>query len=202
MSDLFPETVETDRLRLERLTTDDLFELYDHANVDAPHVDEITEYVTWDPHRSLKETRDFVAQCEQWWDDGEAATYVARPKEGEPLAGEFGGTTGFGIEWDTRVAELGLWLREPLWGRGYSAERALALMATAFERLDLDAVAVTHVTGNEQSRRAIEKYVDAAGGREEGTLRNGIAFSDGSVHDVVRYTVTAEEFVAADTDAE
>ena len=194
---LFPEVLETERLRLERLTNDDLFDLYEHASTDAPDVDEVTRYVNWDPHETPKETRDFVSMVESQWDEGEGATYVVRPREGEPLAGEFGGTTGLGVEWDRRLGTLGLWLRKPLWGRGYSGERAGALLALAFDRLDLDVVAVTHDPENDASRRAIGKYVDRFGGRKEGHLRNDIQFADGSVHDSVRYSVARAEWRAA-----
>ena len=191
---LFPDVLETERLRLERLTTDHLFALYEHAGTDAPDVEEVTRYVNWDPHETPKETREFLAMVESQWTDGEGATYVVRSREGEPLAGEFGGTTGLGVQWDRRLGTLGLWLRKPLWGRGYSGERAGALLALAFDRLDLDVVAVTHDPENDASRRAIEKYVERFGGRKEGRIRNDLRFADGSVRDSVRYSVAREEW--------
>ena len=194
---LFPEALETERLRLERLTTDDLSELYEHASTDAPDVDEVTRYVNWDPHETPKVTRDFLSMVESQWADGEGATYAVRTREGEPLAGAFGGTTGLTVEWDRRVGTLGLWLRKPLWGRGYSGERAGALLALAFDRLDLGVVAVAHDPENDASRRAIEKYVDRFGGQKEGRIRNDLQFADGSVRDSIRYSVAAEEWRAA-----
>jgi RimJ/RimL family protein N-acetyltransferase len=86
-----------------------------------------------------------------------------------------------------------MWLRKPFWGRGYSGERAAALMELAFERLDLELVAVTHLVGNEKSRRAIEKYVEAHDGRHEGRLRNRDATGE-DPRDLHRYTVSAEEY--------
>ncbi|MFD1513707.1 GNAT family N-acetyltransferase [Halomarina rubra] len=191
---MFPERIETDRLRLERLTTDDLWSLYEHARADAPDVDEVTRYVSWEPHETPKVTHEFLSMVETQWADREGATYVVRTREGEPLAGEFGGTTGLGVDWDRRLGTLGLWLRKPLWGRGYSGERAGALLALAFDRLDLEVVAVNHDPENDASRRAIEKYVDRFGGRREGHLRNDIRFPDGTVRDSVRYTVAREEW--------
>lgn len=193
---MFPETIETDRLRLERLTMDDLFELYEHSKTDAPDIEEITQYVTWSPHQSLNETREFIEAQEKNWEEREGATYVIRPRKGEDNAGELGGTTGLGIDWDRRTGTLGLWLRKPLWGRSYSGERAAALMDLAFERLDLDLVAVTHDPDNEASERAIQKYIEAHGGRREGVLRNHIVFQDSSVHDEVRYSVSQDEYYA------
>lgn len=194
---MFPELLETERLRLERLTTDDLWDLYDHASTDAPDVDEVTRYVSWDPHETPKVTHEFLTMVESQWADREGATYVVRTREGEPLAGEYGGNTGLGVDWDRRLGTLGLWLRKPLWGRGYSSERAGALLALAFDRLDLDVVAVNHDPENEASRRAIEKYVDRFGGRREGTFRNAGVGHDGSVLDHVRYSIAREEWRSA-----
>lgn len=193
---MFPETIESDRLRLERLTLEHLFEFYEHAAVGSPGIEEITRYVTWSPHRSLKETRTFIEEQEQQWTEGEGATYTIRPRETEDNADEFGGCTGLSIDWSRRTGTLGLWLRKPLWGRGYSGERAALLMGLAFERLDLDLVAVSHHPNNERSERAIRKYIEAHGGRREGRLRNHLVYQDGTVVDEVRYSVTQEEYDA------
>jgi RimJ/RimL family protein N-acetyltransferase len=191
---MFPEAIETDRLRLERLTHDDLFALYEHAKVGAPAIEAITEYVTWSPHRSPGETRAVIESTIEEYESGTGVTYVVRPAAGEPHEGEFGGMTGLTIDWDRRTATLGLWLREPLWGRGYSGERAAALMDLAFSRLDLDLVAVSHHPDNDQSERAIEKYVERFGGRREGLFRNHLTCQDGTVVDEVRYSVSQAEY--------
>jgi RimJ/RimL family protein N-acetyltransferase len=125
-------------------------------------------------------------------------TYLLYPREGEEGAGEMAGTCGLGVDWDTRVGELGIWLRKPFWGRGYSGERAAALMDLAFERLDLEVVAIPVIPDNEQSNRAVEQYVEAHGGRLEGRLRNARATPDGPV-DLNRYTVSQAEYREATT---
>ncbi len=195
---MFPDELETDRLRLERIDGSfDPLELYPHVAESAPDIDETTEFVTWRPHRHPKETAEFVDHVADAAADDEGATYAVYPREGQPRAGEFAGTAALGVDWDRRLAEFGMWLRTPFWGHGYSGERAAAFMAVAFERLDLEAVAVSHHVDNERSARAIEKYVEAAGGRREGVLRNFHATETGEVFDAVRYTVTAAEWRAS-----
>ncbi|WP_430503981.1 GNAT family N-acetyltransferase [Haloparvum sp. PAK95] len=192
---MFPETIETERLRLRPRwpETVDVHECYEICSAD-PGIDEVTEYVTWSPHETVKETQEFLERGKSKWEDAEAAGYVIRPKPGEDGAGEIAGCTGIGIDWDRRTAVLGLWLRKRFWGRGYSGERAAALCEIAFDRLDLELVAVSHHPDNEQSARAIEKYVDRFGGRREGVLRNHLEYQDGSVHDEVRYTISQREW--------
>lgn len=192
---MFPEVIETERLRLRPRwpETVDVYELYEICSAD-PGIDEVTEYVTWSPHETPKETQEFLERGKSQWEDTEAANYVIRPKEGEEGAGEIAGSTGIGIDWDKRTAVFGLWLRKRFWGRGYSAERAAGLCELAFDRLDLDVVAVSHHPENGKSERAIEKYVNRFGGRREGRLRNHLEYVDGSVHDEVRYTISQDEW--------
>ncbi|ELZ30005.1 N-acetyltransferase [Halorubrum sp. E3] len=192
---MFPETIETDRLRLEVGGPEnvDLDECYRICSSDLG-IDEVTEYVTWDPHETKKETLEFLERNRELFEADEAAGYVIRPREGEDGAGEIAGFGGFEVDWEKRTAVLGTWLRKRFWGRGYSGERAAALVAVAFDDLDLDVVAVSHHPDNEQSRRAIEKYVDRLGGRREGRLRNALVYADGSVHDEVRYTISQAEW--------
>jgi RimJ/RimL family protein N-acetyltransferase len=166
----------------------DLDECYRICSSD-PGIDEVTEHVTWDPHETKKETLEFLERGRERWEENEAAGYVIRPREGEDGAGEVAGFGGFTVDWEKRTAELGTWLR-----RRFSGERAAALVEVAFADLDLDLVAVGHLPENEQSERAIEKYVDRLGGRREGLLRNHIAFADGSVHDEVRYSIAQQEW--------
>lgn len=194
---LFPATIETERLRLERLDrSTSVLEQYEHVKAGAPDIDEVTEYMTWEPHGTPNETREFLQGVTEGWENGERAEYAVVPREGERGAGEYAGSAGMGIDWGRRSGTLGMWLRKPFWGRGYSGERAAAHMHLAFERLDLEMVAVTHQVGNDKSRRATEKYVDRFGGRRDGTFRNFETHRDGGAVDSVRYTVSREEWQA------
>lgn len=192
---LFPEQLETDRLQFDRLC---------HANVDIQEfhricsnddaIGEVTQHVSWNPHKTIKETKDFIDAAEVGWKDGENASYLIRPDAGEDNTGEIAGSTGLGIDWERRTGTLGIWLRKPFWGRGYSGERAAALMDLAFEQLALEIVAVSHRPANEQSQRAVKKYVKAYGGQRDGIIRNGLVDQDGTIADEVRYTVAKEEY--------
>ncbi|MFW5947969.1 MAG: GNAT family N-acetyltransferase [Halolamina sp.] len=199
---MFPAIIQTERFRLEPRTPEyvDTFELYARCKEGAPGIDEITEYLPWDPHATPNETAAFLDRGVQRREERKQVDYVIRPLEGEDGAGEIAGFGGLSFDWDTDSAELGTWLRKRFWGRGYSGERALALAELAFEHLDLEVLTVTHAVGNENSARAIEKYVDHMGGRREGTLRNFHA-GDPPV-DVVRYSVTQSEYRDADPDQE
>ena len=192
---LFPRAAENPRLRYELVHPEafDPYEMYEHVREGAPDIEEITTWMTWDPHAHPKETAEFVAFAGEQFDDDEGVTFAIYPRDGEDGAGEFAGVCGLSVDWNLRRAELGVWLRKPFWGRGYSGERARTLAALAFDVLDLGVVCVSHYPDNEKSGRAIEKYVESLGGRREGTVRNGVVIDD-EPRDVVRYSVTAAEW--------
>lgn len=200
MSHLFPEQIETDRLVLKRLSTANLSvrEFYDICKP-SPEMEVVTKYMPWEPHATMKPTQEFMERREKLWDDGAEAAYFILPKDGEAGAGQFAGTATLHCDWERRVGGLGTWLRKAYWGRGYSGERAAALMQLAFERLDLEYVKVTHHVENEKSQRAIEKYIEAHGGQRDATLRNWLPYED-HVSDQVSYSVSHDQWREAVAD--
>ena len=193
---LFPEEIETERLRLRRLCreTVDVFEYHELCSRRESGIEDVTEYLPWDPHETVKETADYLSELESEWEDGTRAEYVVRPKEGEPGGGEIAGAGGLIVDWETRTGKPAIWLRRRFWGNGYSGERAEAMLELAFERLDLDLVAVPVQDGNDRSRAAVEKYVSAYGGQYDGVVRNSTVRPDGTIIDHHRYTVTQNQY--------
>ncbi|WP_224449198.1 GNAT family N-acetyltransferase [Haloprofundus salilacus] len=202
--DLFPTVIETERLRLEPRAPEyvDVHELYRICSSSSPEMEEVTRYLPWSPHETPKETFGFLRRGEENREKHKKADYVIRPREGEDGAGEIAGFGGLTLQWDRRSASLGLWLRKRFWGRGYSGERAAALLHLAFEQLDLELVRVAHDLENENSRRAIERYVECFDGQCDGTFRNAAATADGDVVDQTHYTISQEQWRAAGCDAE
>jgi RimJ/RimL family protein N-acetyltransferase len=193
-SNPIPERIETDRLRLDRLDEAiDVQTLYEYAGA-SETIDEETRYMSWTPHDHLKESADVRDSFREKWENLETASYAIFPHEGEEGAGEFAGTAGLGIDWEKQSGELGIWLRKPFWGRGYSAERANALAVVAFEQLDLDYLKVWANPENEKSNRAIRKYVERFGGRHEGLLRNQKLDRNDEPVDVHHYSISQAEW--------
>jgi ribosomal-protein-alanine N-acetyltransferase len=209
---LLPRVVRTERLRFERfrpaladaLDHDPLYRYY--AKEDG--IEDATAMMTWEPHSHPRET---VERMGMFADVEDEAVYAVFPREDldadqDPEgvdasaldAADFAGTAGIHPDWERRLAGFGMWLRKPYWGRGYSGERADAFVPLVFERLDLDAVAVETYPANEQSRAAIEKYVDRWGGQFQGTFR---AFKGVDRPQTVRrYVVDRADYDAAGVD--
>ena len=75
---LFPTAARSPRLRYELVHPDrfDPYDLYEHARSGAPDVDEVTRWVTWDPHAHPKETAEFVEFVGEQFDDDEGVTFA------------------------------------------------------------------------------------------------------------------------------
>ncbi|WP_435364509.1 GNAT family N-acetyltransferase [Haloarchaeobius sp. DYHT-AS-18] len=197
---LFPTAFESERLRYERLDQSvDVFELYDVMS--QPGFGDTVEHISKSQHDTPKDTFDYLGESAEKWEEADRANWAMFPKDGEEGAGEFAGVASLIPLWDRRTARLGIWLREEFWGRGYSGERADALVDLAFDRLDLELVAAAHTDENDASKRAIEKYVERWGGQYDGLLRNWVVLDD-EPRDLHRYTITGEQYEAADVAVE
>ncbi|MFD1515427.1 GNAT family N-acetyltransferase [Halomarina rubra] len=190
MTTLFPTTVDSDRLRFDPLHDAvaplDLYEYHRSGEMDA-----VMRSLGETPHATPRATLDDITESREAWTAGERATYAITLRATE----EFVGVAELWVEWEQRKTSFGIWLREPFWGRGYSAERAGAMAYVAFEPLDLELVSVGHEPDNERSKRSIERYVETYGGQYDGIVRNALpAGAVGGPRDLRTYTISQEQW--------
>ncbi len=88
--------------------------------------------------------------------------------------------------------ELGYWIAEHAWGRGYATEAAAALCAYAFASLGVHRVQARHFLRNPASGRVMRKL----GMRHEGVLRDAVR-KDGRFESLALYAVLATEWPPA-----
>ncbi|HET9233445.1 MAG TPA: GNAT family N-acetyltransferase [Candidatus Eisenbacteria bacterium] len=100
------------------------------------------------------------------------------------LEGEAIGGVGFERKRDLArmTAEVGYWLSEMHWGKGYATEVVQAIAQYAFERFDFVRLEARVLEGNAASSRVLEK----AGFSLETTMRQA-GFKDGRVLDMLLY---------------
>jgi len=205
---VFPASVETDRLRLERFDGLDPTTLYERFGPGvAPAV---FSHVPQSPYETLMDAREALVEAGRRFEEGEAARYAVVPDPDEPTPaaddpepeGENGnGPAAIGYaelrpDWERRTGHVGVLLDRPYWGREYAGECAGALTRTGIERLDLELVAIGFEAGNERSRGFVEKWAERFDGQRDGVLRNWTRV-DGELRDHHRYTVTAAEYCRA-----
>ncbi len=141
--------IETERLILRKWTQDDAQSLFTYAQ--NPNIGPIAG---WPPHRDIEESRNVIknvfcgAEC-----------YAICEKENNIAIGavelKLNGHTDM-TERDDEC-ELGYWLGEPFWGRGYMPEAASALIKRGFEELGMTTIWCGYFDGNEKSKRVQEK---------------------------------------------
>lgn len=102
-----------------------------------------------------------------------------------------GMTTYLNVRADNRRLEIGsTWLAASAQRTAVNPEAKLLLLTRAFEVLDCVAVEFRTHWHNRRSRRAIE----ALGAKQDGVLRNQDLWQDGTVRDVVVYSVIDAEW--------
>lgn len=108
----------------------------------------------------------------------------------EPIGGV--GLIEHGDIWRCGI-EVGYWIGEPFWGRGFGTEAVAAVVDYAFATFPgIAVVQARHVDSNLASGRLLEK----CGFRLEGRLRRA-AIKRGVLSDVLVYSITREEAEAA-----
>ncbi len=141
----------------------------------------VTKYVTFKPHKNLKETKTFVKQS--------IAEYKLNRYTYAVESGDTGELMGnFAVHIDSFKAEIGYVLAGKYWGKGYATEAAAAVIRQLFKNRDIFRIWAVCDTANRASARVLTK----AGMRYEGTLRRWIIHPNISKHprDCCCYAVT------------
>jgi RimJ/RimL family protein N-acetyltransferase len=193
---MYPETLSTARTTLERCAADrvDLRTIHQVFDAERDGVADELAYLPWDPHPTLYDTKEWVAEQERRWRECEGATYVMRA--GDAMDAETGtvvGLTTLETDWNRRTGEQMIFLRRPFYGQGLFAESAYELLSLAFTELGIEVMIADAVEGNERARDIFEQGVETFGGQYDGVLRNRLPTADG-IKDVHRYTVTVDQY--------
>ena len=155
-----PEIITTKRLLLRKPRMDDAPVIFETYAQDP----EVTRYLVWKPHKSLRETEHFLFACGEFWRTGKDFAYVITLKENDTLIGMFG-LHPMGLKF-----EVGYALARPYWGKGYMTEILRAVIDWALAQPDIFRVQAFCDVENIGSARVMEK----AGMTREGLLRRYI----------------------------
>jgi RimJ/RimL family protein N-acetyltransferase len=142
-----PEKLETKRLILRLPGIKDAEEIFAQYAQDA----EVTKYLTWQPNRTLEETRDFLHLCLAGWEIGKSFQWVIVRKEDNQLLGMAG------FRADGHKLELGYVLAKAYWGKGYMTEAVRVLVDWALSRDEIYRVWAVCDAENKASVRVLEK---------------------------------------------
>jgi ribosomal-protein-alanine N-acetyltransferase len=151
-----PEEFDTARLmlRVPKLTdAEEIFGLYAQDK-------QVTRFLTWKPHKSIDETRQFLDECIQDWKTGRKFPWAVVEKENNQLVGMIE------VEFEEHRAEIGYVLARSYWGAGFATEAAKLVVDWAIAQPHIFRVWAVCDVENLSSARVLEK----TGMKREGTL--------------------------------
>ncbi len=132
--------------------------------------------------------KDFVENAREKWREEEAYVFAIL----ERASGDFAGCMGIHPQPPHQRAEVGYWIGQPYWGRGFASAALRLLIQFGFEELGLNRIAAGHFPGNPASGRVMQK----ANMRYEGRLR-GSLYHWGAFKDELRYGILRADYEAA-----
>ena len=156
------ERIESPRLLFVRPALSDAAEILSRYASDP----EVTRFVAFRRHESLKETRDFLSWSDAEWERWPAGPYLVRSRADNLLLG----STGLSFETPSR-AMTGYVFARDAWGHGYATEALRTMSAAAASAGVKRLYALCH-TGHAGSWRVLEK----GGFTREGILRSYMEF--------------------------
>ena len=157
-----PEHIHTQRLTLRRPKFDDAEAIFENYASDT----EVTKYLAWPRHCTLRETLEFLHFANSQWEEKRGGAYLITLKHNKRVIG----STGIDPETMYR-ASTGYVLEKPVWGLGYATESLKAIIEVAQQTLIQRLQAHCHVL-HKASARVLEK----CGFICEGTLRAHTVF--------------------------
>jgi len=126
-----------------------------------PHLDDVADLAALANNRRVAE---MLARMPHPYGHAEAEAFIAASANRESgcvyvltLAETGAFIGGAGLNATDHGLELGYWIGEPHWGRGYATEAAHALVDLAFRATMIDALNVSCRVTNPASRRVIHK---------------------------------------------
>lgn len=174
-------TLETDRLRLRRLTMRDAQDIYNYGRDPM-----VARHVLWDAYRSVGEARAYLRFMIRKYRMGEPASWGIEWK----ATGEIIGTIGFmWIQRENASTELGYSLSRKYWNQGIMTEALQEVIRYSFAELNLNRVEAQHETDNPASGAVMRK----CGMQKEGTLRQRM-LNKGKFVDVDLYAILRRDY--------
>ena len=155
----YTKIFETDRFVLRKCTIDDAEDIFNYY----ASRDKVTEYLSWNTHKSIEDTRSYLSNCVLPEYEKEFYCWFIELKSINKVIGNISVVK---FDKDKKYAELGWVLSDDFWGQGIMPEAAKIVLdyvkSLGFVRID-----ARHNVENPKSGRVMQKI----GMQFEGILR-------------------------------
>lgn len=175
-------TLTTEHLTLRRMKPADAADMFEYACRS-----DVTEYLLWEPHKSLDQTRDYLHFLQTRYRTGDFYDWAIVDNHDKKMIG----TCGFArLDFDNNLAEIGYVLNPVYWGRGLASEAVCRALEFAFMELNVHRVEARYIVGNDRSRRVMEK----CGMSFEGIARSSM-YIKGQYRDIGTCAIVSDEYI-------
>ncbi|PRX54782.1 GNAT family N-acetyltransferase [Flagellimonas meridianipacifica] len=175
----FPE-IKTERLLLTELKADDISDIVKHAANKK-----IADFTLNLPHPyAEKDAIYWINLAHQGFQNGTNIIFGIKLKDDN----QFIGGIDLTVEKTFNRAEIGYWIAEPFWSKGYATEATVAIIAYGFDQLKLNKLTSSYLAKNIASGRVMQK----SGMVREGVLKEHI-LKGGEYHDLILYGITKNQ---------
>ncbi|MFZ5376619.1 MAG: GNAT family N-acetyltransferase [Patescibacteria group bacterium] len=117
-----PLSFQSDRLIYTKPQVDDAIEIFNSYS----HDPDVTKYTTWKPHKSVKETSEFLEMIIKKWEQNLEFNYVIRIKQSKKLIGMIK------ISANKNGKNIGYVVARNQWNKGYATEATKAVIEMLF----------------------------------------------------------------------
>ena len=142
-------TLETERLILRGLRVSDAEDMYDYARRPS-----VTQYLSWNPHTDIGETREYLTYVGQRYRTGDFYDWGVVDKESGRMIGKCGFTS---FDHPNDSAEIGYVLNPSFQGKGLATEAVRRVLDFGFIELGLHRIEAHFIEGNTASLRLMER---------------------------------------------
>lgn len=173
--------IETERLLLREIQERDMFDMFEYARLSY-----VGPVAGWEPHSSVEYTKDVIKQYRRKYTYGQLGVFAVVLKEN----GKMIGTAELHTFMPNFKAELGYTINPCYWGKGFALEASTGIIDWGFKELNLKRIECCSYVENRQSQRVCEKL----GLTYEGVRKKGYQLYDGTIHDLICYSITDDEY--------
>jgi len=175
-------TLDSSRLRLRKLTPEDVPAYYEHLG-SSP---EVTQYMLWQPHKDISESAASIQKVLRRYKAGRCYRWGIALKETDALIGVI---ELLRFDEQTDSCSFAYMLGKDFWGQGFGTEALTATFDFAFSQMEIKFITADHMSENPASGRVMAKA-----GMRKVRILPGKYEKNGKSHDAVEYTITSEEW--------
>lgn len=182
MKHLGTKSIETERLILRKFSIEDAEYMYKNWAGDS----EVTKYLTWPTHSSVKTSENVIKMWEKNNDSLDQYQWCIELKDiGEAI----GSISVVNLKEDINAVEVGYCIGKNFWRMGITSEAFSALITFFFEEIQVNRVEARHDSNNPNSGNVMEK----CGLKKEGLKHQGDRNNAG-ICDAVIYGLIKEDW--------